>query len=146
MCNHGCQADRQPSQDEENSQEDVMVMSPIASAMGVVVDDLKDVPVFDPAGQGGAGEEILQLGLGSELFGDGNDAQGLGEELEESISPFGLSPVLEDDDDEHLPELDLDSTSQDDGRGLVFFLILAGVAIGLAAVIAHLTGRAFWLR
>ncbi len=53
----------------------------------------------------------------------------------------------EEDDGALFPRLELDSEFEGEGaRGFKFYLILAAVAIAIAATIAHLTGRAFWLR
>ena len=128
--------------EEGEGEDDLLVISPIAAALGVAEENI---------------DEIYEKGfsiedqLGDQEVGSGGMFIGGGEEFdadpEEPVSPFGLSPVADDDlEDDDLPQLDLDSISAGTGRGLVFFLILAGAAIGLAALIAHFTGKAFWVR
>ena len=87
--------------------------------------------------------------LGGGLLGAGIDSENLDEDGSEPVSPFGFGPLLGDEEGRDgaigSPHLQFGLESEDSKRGIVFFLISGGLAIGLAAVIAHVTGKAFWL-
>ncbi|MFT5852763.1 MAG: hypothetical protein ACI8XO_000002 [Verrucomicrobiales bacterium] len=141
--------DYEEPQDAGGATGEVSVMSPIAQAMGVAGDESEEECV------GGFGEMLgakaegddgaTEVGLGSGWLGVGiAGADSMDEE--EAVSPFGRSPVDGVGEDEALPELEPGSDSAGGTRGVLFFLALAVGAIALAAVIAHLSGKAFWVK
>ena len=145
--------------------DDFPVISPIAAAMGVVVNDVLDdtdfATLLADADHGADPDEDAEEaggGFGGGLLGLGV-AEGDSDEGDlPMVSPFGLSPELaetDDDDDDDggdgpFPTGDYDPDFEFDsgrgGRGIGFYLILGAFAIALAAAIAHLTGKAFWFR
>lgn len=130
--------------DDEDDGEDQLVISPIAAALGAVrEEDLEEVYTAGLA---------QDVDFGDDLVGSEADPGGYeGVDEEPWVSPFAVGQLPADEDDSHLPQLDLEldldtDSSSGTSRGLVLFLVLAGAAILLAAVIAHVTGKAFWLR
>ena len=106
-------------EDLEDGEDDYPVVSPIAAAMGVEVDDLDAVyeEGYSAADQFDATDDDDEpaIGLGAGLLGGDADSDGGG-----PVSSFGLSPIPGEDDhegeDDDLPELDLESFSDRGGR------------------------------
>ena len=135
---------------EEDDIDPPLVISPIAAAMGVQVDDLDEV--YEGGFSGVADTEYeseVPVGLGGGFLGVADDGDlDVASHADGAVSPFLQQGGLHEDeeDEDHLPELDLDEVSSSGMSAAKLFILLALVAIVFAALVAHISGKAFWVR